>query len=118
MKNGYIGLLHTLDSHTGPLIYCTEEEFPIKEVFLGGKIHPRQILPDDLKQMLQSNTYDSFMKKLLHYVKIATGTNTYWNDARNNLRTIINQKGAPTTFWTLSCADFHWPEFHELSDSE
>ena len=33
MKNRYIDLLHTLDSHTGPLIYCTEEEFSIKEVF-------------------------------------------------------------------------------------
>ena len=27
---------------------------------------------------------------------------------------MITQVGAPTIFWTLSCADFHWPEFHSL----
>ena len=37
----------------------------------------------------------------------------------------LTQVGAPTIFWTLSCAEFHWPEFHNLfsdngetSDSE
>ena len=69
---------------------------------------------DDLKQMLQSNSYDSFMSKLMHYAKNVTGTNAYWNKVRDNLKAIIQQKGAPTIFWTLSCADFHWPEFHQL----
>lgn len=40
----------------------------------------------------------------------------YWNDIRINLKAIINQKGSLKIFWTLSCADFHWPEFHELFD--
>ena len=66
---------------------------------------------DDLKQVLQSNSYDSFMSKLMHY---ATGINAYWNKERDNLKEIIQQKEAPTIFWTLSCADFHWPEFHQL----
>ena len=65
----------------------------------------------DLKQMLQSNSYDSFMSKLMHYAKNVTGMNAYWNKARDNLKAIIiiRQKGAPTIFWTLSRADFHWP---------
>ena len=66
---------------------------------------------DDLKQVLQSNSYDSFMSKLMHY---ATGITAYWNKERDNLKEIIQQKEAPTIFWTLSCADFHWPEFHQL----
>ena len=69
---------------------------------------------DDLKQVLQSNSYDSFMSKLMHYAKNVTGINAYWNKARDNLKAIIQQKKAPTIFWTLSCADFHWPEFHQL----
>ena len=69
---------------------------------------------DDLKQMLQSNSYDSFMSKLMHYTKNVTGINAYWNKARDNLKAIIQQKEAPTIFWTLSCADFHWPGFHQL----
>lgn len=78
-----------------------------------------------LKEMLQTNSYHSLMSKLMHYAKNVTGTNAYWNQARDNLMAIINQNGPPTIFWTLSCADFHWPEFHglfdnkrELSDSE
>ena len=30
------------------------------------------------------------------------------------LKATITQVGAPTIFWTLSCAEFHWPEFHNL----
>lgn len=71
---------------------------------------------EDLRQMLQSNSYDTLMSKLMHYAKNVSGTNAYWNQARENLKAIINQKGVPTIFWTLSCADFHWPEFHTLFD--
>ena len=67
--------------------------------------------------MLESNTYDSLMSKLMHYAKNVAGTNAYWNQARDNLKAIIQQNGAPTIFWTLSCADFHWPEFHHLFTS-
>ena len=72
---------------------------------------------DDLKEMLQSNSYDCLMSKLTHYAKNVTGTNAYWNRAKDDLKAIITQVGAPTIFWTLSCADFHWPEFHNLLNS-
>ena len=65
------------------------------------------------------------MSKLMHYAKNVSGTNAYWNRAKDDLKAIITQVGAPTIFWTLSCAEFHWPEFHNLfsdngetSDSE
>jgi len=61
----------------------------------------------------------------MHYAKNVSGTNAYWNRAKDDLKAIITQVGAPTIFWTLSCAEFHWPEFHdlfnntaELSDSQ
>jgi len=46
--------------------------------------------------------------------KNISGTNSYWNQQRNNLKATIAQVGPPTIFWTLSCAEFHWPEFHSL----
>ena len=80
---------------------------------------------DDLKEMLESNSYQTLMSKLMHYAKNVTGTNAYWSKAKDDLKTIISQVGPPTILWTLSCADFHWPEFHnlfstnsEVSDSE
>ena len=69
---------------------------------------------DDLKQMLLSNTHDSLMSHIMHYAKNITRTYAYWNQARGDLKAIIHQKGPPTIFWTLSCAGFHWPEFHQL----
>lgn len=61
----------------------------------------------------------------MHCVKNVSGTNAYWNRPKDDLKAIITQVGAPTIFWTLSCAEFHWPEFHdlfnntaELSDSQ
>lgn len=68
----------------------------------------------DLKEILHSYSYNSLMSKLLHYAKNILGTNAYWNLSKDDLKTIITQVGAPTIFWTLSCADFHWPEFHIL----
>ena len=69
---------------------------------------------DNLKEMLLSNSHNSLMSKLVHYGKNVSGTNAYWSQAREDLKTIIHQKGPPTVFWNLSCSDFHWPEFHQL----
>ena len=67
--------------------------------------------------MLHSQSYGSLMSKLMHYAKNVSGTNAYWNRAKDDLKTIITQVGAPTISWTLSCAEFHWPEFHKLFNS-
>ena len=67
-----------------------------------------------LKGMLHSQSYGSLMSKLMHYAKNVSGTNVSWNRAKDDLKTIITRVGAPTIFWTLSCAEFHWPEFHKL----
>ena len=40
------------------------------------------------------------------------------NQARDDLKAIINQKEVPTIFWTLSCAEFPWPEFRKLFNPE
>ena len=72
---------------------------------------------NDLKGMLHSQSYDSLMSKLMQYAKNVSGTKAYWNRAKDDLKTIITQVGEPTIFWTLSCAEFHWPEFHKLFSS-
>ena len=69
---------------------------------------------EQLQQMLQSNTYSTLMSKLMHYAKNVTGSNSYWHKAKEDLRATIAQVGPPTIFFILSCAEYHWPEFHEL----
>ena len=34
------------------------------------------------------------------------------------VKATLNQVGAPTVFWTLSCAECHWPEYHALFSYE
>jgi len=33
---------------------------------------------------------------------------------KEKLKATILQVGTPTIFWTLSCAEFHWPEFRSM----
>ena len=69
--------------------------------------------------MVTTGDFTSVMKKLMRCTKNVTGTNAYWNDERGKLRATINQVSSATIFWTLSMAEFHWPEFHSLlSDNE
>lgn len=93
--------------------------------FLKQNLTEANLTIDDLKQMIMSDSYESLISKLMHYAKNVSGTNAYWNQAKDDLKAIITQVGASTIFWTLSCAEFHWPEFHdlfnntaELSDSQ
>ena len=67
---------------------------------------------DELKEMVDTNQSNVLMNKLMYYAKNVTGTNSYWNQQRNNLKATISQMGPPTIFWTLSCAEFHWPQLH------
>ena len=73
---------------------------------------------EELQEMLSSGSHSTVMSKLMHYAKNVTGTNAYWNQTKEQLKATITQVGAPTIFWTLSCADFHWPEFHTLFSNE
>ena len=64
--------------------------------------------------MATQNGSAYLMNRIFLYAKNVTGTNSYWFQQKNNLKETISQKGTPTIFWTLSCAEFHWPEFHKL----
>ena len=64
--------------------------------------------------MLDNETYSNIMKKIQYYAKNVTGTNSYWYQVKQHLKTMLQQVGSPTICFTLSCAEFHWPEFHAL----
>ena len=94
-----------------------------KRLLLQGNFYVKQnpgdlaYTIDELKEMIENNSVNSVMKKLTYYAKNVAGTNSYWHEAKENLKAIINQMGTPTIFWTLSCAEFHWPEYHSLFSS-
>ena len=54
----------------------------------------------------------------MHYAKNFTGSDAYWYKAKDDLKAIISQVGPPTVFFTLSCAEYHRPEFHHLFENK
>ena len=69
---------------------------------------------EELKEMLLDNSFAQLIGKIQYYAKNITGTNSYWYQIKEQLKSTLSQVGSPTIFWTLSCAEFHWPEFHSL----
>ena len=55
-------------------------------------------------------TFDSIYAKCLLSI-YASG---YWHKSKEDLKATITQKGPPTIFFTLSYAEYHWPEFQNL----
>ena len=87
-------------------------------IFLKQNPRDAKLTVEQLKQMLQSNNHSTLMSKLMHYAKNITGSNSYWHKAKEDLRATIAQVGPPTIFFTLSCAEYHWPEFHNLLSND
>ncbi|CAH3103353.1 unnamed protein product [Porites lobata] len=109
IPGGWFFVLFELNSHSS----CTNRiEMPVIKN-LGGK--PIET-PSSTHFCNQTHMIRS-CPKLMHYAKNVTGINAYWNKARDNLKAIIQEKEAPTILWTLSCADFHWPDGHLAAKS-
>ena len=83
-------------------------------IFLKQNPNEAHLTVEQLKKMLTTNSYSSLMSKLMHYAKNITGSTGYWQKSKEDLKATIGQKGPPTIFFTLSCAEYHWPEFHKL----
>ena len=68
---------------------------------------------EEFNEMANSN-FSPLMSKIFYYTKELTGSNSYWNRLRQELRATIEQNGAPTVFFTLSMAEFHWPDLKKV----
>ena len=71
---------------------------------------------EEFNEMLNSHASNALMSKLFYYSKDLTGSNSYWNKVKQDLNAILKQVGVPTIFFTLSMAEFHWPDFLRLFD--
>lgn len=68
--------------------------------------------------MLSDSSQNSnLMKKIFYYSKEVTGSNLYWNKVNQDLNATVKQMGVPTIFFTLSMAEYHWPDFLSIFDS-
>ena len=68
----------------------------------------------ELQAMVGNLSSEHLMKRLQRYASKVQGSNQYWYQRYQELRAILDQKGPPTFFWTVSSADTYWPELHNL----
>ena len=64
-----------------------------------------QLTRAQIIQMIQSNRIDELSRTMNTYMTSITGSNSYWNNAFKQLKCIIESKGYPHFFYTLSFAD-------------
>ena len=72
---------------------------------------------EELRNMANEKKSQLFMAKVSRYVANISGSSAYWYKLQQDLKSIIAFKGPPTIFFTLSSADMHWPELHQLFNS-
>ena len=77
---------------------------------------PRQayLTLKELRNMVNEKKSQLFMTKICstHHWKLCIMV-----QITKDLKSIIAYRGPPTIFFTLSAADMHWPELHQLSSS-
>ena len=88
MESGFIDLHHIPGLITG---LVPKKDSCTRNFFLKQNPSEANLTISDIKEMLQSESNDSLMSKLVHYAKNVSETNGYWNRAKDDLNAIITQ---------------------------
>ena len=64
--------------------------------------------------MVDTPQSQQLMNRLQRYASKIQGSSQYWYQRYQELQSLLEQKGPPTFFWTVSSADNHWPDLHKL----
>jgi len=83
-------------------------------IFLKQNPGEAHLTTEELQQIVANHSADIFLSKISRYLSNLTGSNAYWQKAKEDLKATISHAGPPTFFFTFSSADMHWPELHEL----
>ena len=92
----------------------------MKQLLSQAKIYLQQnpqdanLSIDELRSMVGHVSAELLMKRLQRYAAKVLGSSQYWFQRHQELRALLEQKGPPTFFWTVSSADNYWPELHRL----
>lgn len=69
---------------------------------------------EELQAMVGSLSSELLMKRMERHAAKILGSNQYRFQRHQELHALLDQKGPPTFFWTVSSADMYWPELHKL----
>lgn len=68
---------------------------------------------DELRAMAANPDRDIASSTMFHGVTLR-GTRPYWRRRCSELTQMVRQRGVPTAFFTLSAADYHWPDLFRI----
>ena len=83
-------------------------------VYLNHNPGDANLTVEELRAMVNTLDSENLMKRLQRYAAKVQGSNQYWFQRYQELRALLDQKGPPTFFWTVSTAGTYWPELHKL----
>lgn len=78
----------------------------VKKSSLDGKTVKK------LREEMEKNP--NFIRKVLAFAAKLRSTQQYWGQRCGELLDMVKQLGCPTIFFTLSAADYHWPDLFRL----
>ena len=84
------------------------------KVYLHHHPDDASLTVEDLHTMVNTLYSENLMKCLQRYAAKIQGSNQYWFQKHQELHALLDHKGPPTLFWTVSSADMYWPELHKL----
>ena len=84
------------------------------KVYLEQNPSDARLTVEQLQEMVGTMNSMQLMNRLQRYAAKIQGSRQYWYARYQELKTLLEQKGSPTFFWTVSSADNYWPELHSL----
>ena len=83
-------------------------------IYLKQNPQDANLTAEELKEMIGQMSATQLMNRVQRYAANVQGTSQYWYQRCQELQALIEQKGPPTLFWTVSAADSYWPDLHRL----
>ena len=84
------------------------------KVYLHHNPGDANLTVEELRVMVGNLSSTQLMRRLQRCAAKVQGSNQHWYQCHQELRALLDQKGPPTFFWTVSSADTYWPELHNL----
>ena len=69
---------------------------------------------EEIQEMVKNGKVKDLMARLRRYQAQISGSPAKWHRKGQQLRALFEEKGPGTIFFTLSCADYWWPELDQI----
>jgi hypothetical protein len=73
---------------------------------------------EEIREWLNSDAKHAFIQSIQRQIDWIPGLISFWQHQHRQLIQMIEQLDSPHLFFTLSAADLHWPELHQIIEQQ